>query len=91
MSHVACRRCLLGCFLWQDKKRACRAHLYRVRDWIPSSFMGSHTQASFIIKIWIGEVKVSMKFTVVEFHGDGVMGILIDSPDEPGQIEAWIW
>lgn len=46
------------------------------------------TEAGLVVLIWIREVKVPISLSVVEFHGDGVMCLLVDSPDSASQIQA---
>lgn len=48
------------------------------------------TQARPIIHIWVGEMKVPVKFSVIELHCHGVMRFLIDGPDSTGQIQTEI-
>ena len=47
-----------------------------------------HTETGFVVSIWIGEVKVSMKFSVIELDRDGMMRLLIHCPDEANKIQA---
>jgi hypothetical protein len=42
--------------------------------------MGGLTEASLVVQIWICEVEVSMILSIVEFNGDSVVSILVDSP-----------
>lgn len=44
------------------------------------------TQTCPIIQIWIRKVKVTMKFSIIEFHSNCVMRLLINSPDTPCQV-----
>ena len=48
------------------------------------------TQTRPIIHIWVGEMKVPVKLSVIEFHSHGVMRFLIDGPDSTGQIQTEI-
>lgn len=83
MSHVACRKSLLDFRLSEDKRTVFPAHLSGVRN-VRCYFWASHTQASFVIKIWISEMEVSMLFAVIEFDRDRVMALLINRPDKTG-------
>jgi hypothetical protein len=48
------------------------------------------TKTSLIVQERICEVEVAVSGTIVEFYGHCVMGVLVDCPDEAGQVQAHV-
>lgn len=48
------------------------------------------TEASFVVEVWIREMKITMELPIVKVYSHGMMGVLINSPHETCQIQAWI-
>ena len=48
-------------------------------------------EAGFVVFVGVGEVEVPVVVTVVEFDSDGVVGVLIDGPDETDQVDAEVF
>ena len=47
-------------------------------------------EACFVVEEWIREVEVTEFFTIIEFDSYGMMGVLVDCPDESEEVEAEI-
>lgn len=48
-------------------------------------------EAGFVVFVGVGEVEVPVVVAVVEFDGDGVVGVLVDGPDEADQVDAEVF
>lgn len=46
------------------------------------------TEAGFVVLIRIREVEVPVQLAVIEFHGHGVVCLLINSPDGASQVQT---
>jgi len=45
-------------------------------------------EAGLIIEQSVCEVKITVEFVIIEFHGDSIMRVLVHSPNETNEIEA---
>ena len=72
-----------------DRKTASHAHLIESDFLFARTVESQRTQTSLVVKVWVGEVEVSMKFPVIELYCHGVMSILIDSPYETRKVKAF--
>lgn len=72
----------LGFLPKEGKQTKCRSHLpTAISIDVPFNPNQYLTQAGFVVQVIIRKMKVSIHFSIIELHGDCVMGILVNGPN----------